>query len=146
MKSLLIGLLVLGSVSAFAQSYRAEVSIDWERIERSLTTGNFSCVGTCAKISIDWAEVWQTVNGKNFRDKKKNQVSMCEKFYTSHYERLNQLKNLALSDEISNEFYQARLIDESEIMNESESIMCNGISISKRKNLKLKVLSQIFEF
>ena len=145
MKGLLIGLLALGSLSAFAQSYEAEVSIDWERIEKGLTTGDFSCVGTCAKISIDWAEAWKTVNGKNYRDKKKNQGSNCEKFYTSHYERLNHLRNLAMTQEISNDFYQDRLNDESVMMNVTESTMCNGISINKRKNLKLNALIKVLD-
>lgn len=145
MKGLFIGLLALGSLSAFAQSYAGEVSLDWERIEKGLTTGDFSCVGSCAKISIDWAEAWHAVNGKDFRDKKKNQASNCEKFYTSHYERLNQLRNLAITQEISNEFYQDRLNDESVMMNVTESTMCNGVSTNKRKTFKLNALIKVLD-
>ncbi len=148
MKGLLIGLIIIGSIPAFSQSVpsgRAEVSIDWERIERGLTTGDFSCVGTCAQISIDWAEVWHTVNGKNYREKKKDQSSNCEKFYTSHYESLNNLRTFLVTEKISNDFYQDRLNDEAVIMNVTESTMCNGVSINKRKNLKLNALRKVFD-
>ncbi len=144
MKKLLIVFFVFGTISAFAQSNKAEISVDWERIERGLASGDFSCVGTCAKISIDWAEAWHTVNGKNYRDKKKDQASNCERFYTSHYERLNNLRTLALTEEITNDFYQDRLNDESDIMNVTESTTCNGVSTNQRKNLKLIALRKVF--
>ncbi len=145
MKSLLIGILVFGSLSVFAQSYEAKGSIDWERIERSLTTGDFSCVGTCADISIDWAGAWHTVNGKNYRDNKKYQASNCENYYTNHYERLNLLRNLVITGEISTDSYQDRLNDESAIMNVAESKMCNGVSKNKRTELKLNALRKVLD-
>lgn len=60
-----------------------EVGVDWERIERGIKTGDFSCHGTCAQISIDWKEVWRTVSGKNYRDRRKADLQYCISSYSA---------------------------------------------------------------
>lgn len=92
-KILFLGLTLLTSTTLFAQKkYRAEVSIDWDRIERGLTTGDFSCRGNCAKATIDWKETWRTLSGKNFKDKKKQNLAYCISEYQKSKNALDEIE------------------------------------------------------
>lgn len=81
MKNFILGLSLLFSISSFATVPQAgdalEVSVDWNRIERGLKTGDFSCKGTCANVSIDWKETWLTISGQNYRNQKKRDMAYC---------------------------------------------------------------------
>ena len=81
LKTILLGLSLLVSISSFANTPQSgdtlEVSVDWDRIERGLKTGDFSCKGTCATISIDWKETWLTVTGQKYRNQKKRDMAYC---------------------------------------------------------------------
>jgi hypothetical protein len=81
MKTILLGMVLLLSFSTNAKSQdRREtigVTLDWERIERGLTTGDFSCKGTCATIKVDWKDIWLTVSGKKYRNQRRADIAYC---------------------------------------------------------------------
>lgn len=69
--------------------------------------------------------------------------SACKTVYSNHFERLDLIKTLMISGEISPSFAEARLQDEDEMMETLEPIMCKGISKEKREKLKLKALAEV---
>lgn len=89
MKGTLIVLLILGSLSVFAQSHHAEESIDWEGLERGTST--LSNI----KTSIETRLAFKMLEGCSYRSymsqAKQNITNSCQEFVTD-------LRNLDASE------------------------------------------------
>lgn len=68
--------------------------------------------------------------------------SQCKEFYANHFQRINLISSLFLSEKISSEFQQARLADEDELMSALTPVMC-PMSFVKRTKLKNEALAEL---
>ncbi len=59
-------------------------------------------------------------------------IKLCQNAYENHFERLELIRELARSEELSSEKVDSRVKDSEDILEISKSIMCKGIS---KKNL-----------
>ena len=107
MKKLLIGLTLLTSMSSFATSPQAgdtlELSIDSKRIESGLKTGDFSCKGTCASVSVDWSAVGEAITGKNKRARRASERQSLRIQLNEYMDRADSLNEKIERGELSQE-------------------------------------------
>lgn len=71
--------------------------------------------------------------------------SNCKSLYINHYERLAMLHSFMVKGEITPEFYDLRLKDESDLVNISEGIMCKGVKNKKRAKLNVEALYEVMK-
>lgn len=105
MKNLVLCFVFLFSLSSFADAFgpgtRLEFGIDWERIERGLKSGDFSCTGNCVEVRFDWEEVWKTITFKKYRDKRKQRLAYCISEYHRNKKALVEINSLISAGEIT---------------------------------------------
>lgn len=139
---------MLISITSFADSFNLEpgskliTSVDWKRIERGLTTGDFSCRGTCLEISIDWKEIWRTISGKKYRDQKKRDIVSCISGYQQVKNLFDFIRKMEEEGRISN-VEVLSLIESYQCSIESIDSVCEDmLGKNKANNLKASILGR----
>lgn len=145
MKKLLSGLTLLLSISSFATTPQAgdtlRGSVDWERIERGLTTGDFSCRGSCAEVSIDWKETWLTITGQKYRNQKKQDIAYCITEFQKSKNTLDDVDRMEEEGTIGTS--EAVILKRMhEISMRSVELVCESrLGERKTKNLKVSIFN-----
>ncbi len=121
---------------------RLVVKPDWERIERGITTGDFSCQGTCAEVSVDWNKVWRTVSGQEYRNRKEQNLSYCISQYQSQKSNLEYVQLALQKGELSEA--QASLINQmtKNSLSGTDSICTGYLGKKPTANLKKEIFGQ----
>ena len=121
---------------------RLIVKPDWERIERGVSTGDFSCHGTCAELSIDWKKVWRTVSGQEYRDRKQANLSFCISQYQSLKSSLDHIQARFDSGDITDA--QKSILNQmsQNSVTGTDAICANDLGKNQAANLKKEILGQ----
>lgn len=118
-----------------------DVSVDWDRIKNGIKTGDFSCKGTCAEISMDWYQVWRTMSGQDFRDRKKNNLSYCIKQYVESKKSVAAAEESLRVGEITVEEYKDSLKTDEDIIRIVDKRCSSELGTSEAENLKRSILN-----
>ena len=121
---------------------RLIIKPDWERIERGVKTGDFSCQGTCAEISIDWNKVWRTVSGQEYRNRKQQNLSYCISQYQTHKSNLQSIQNLSQTGEYSEAQSSILVNMTNNSITATDSMCISYLGKRQAANLKKEILGQ----
>ena len=133
------------SLASYATSPQAGdtlvTAVDWERIERGLSTGDFSCRGSCANVSIDWKATWLTVSGKKYRDQKRSDIAYCISEIQKFKNSIDDLARMESDAELDrSQAVLLRAMHENSL--KSVEIYCESrLGVRKTRNLKASILN-----
>jgi len=113
-----------------------KLAVDWERIEKGLITGDFSCSGNCLNVSIDWKEAFYILSGQKYMDAQKSNIAYCSAQYLSISKSIDNVELMLIEGKITEKQSRLLLKIKSNSL-EAVSISCAD-SLGKRKNTNLK--------
>ena len=139
MRKLLLTVCLVFSISSIADitagTYRLEM--DWDRIKRGVTTGDFSCKGTCAIVSVDWKEVFNTITGKKYRALQKQRLNYCISEYQNTRNALINIHQLYESGDITD--IEAEIMDEMVVNSVIDRVCIGHLGASETQELRRQI-------
>ncbi len=126
--------------SGLPESGTTKISVDWDRIEQGINTGDFSCKGSCLEVSIDWKKTWKTLSGQDYMSKRKSNISYCISNYQAVASGIERIKTNLADGKITQKQSEL-LIDIKANYIESTDLVCSHyLGEEKAQNLKNSIL------